>query len=159
MERVKQKQDKLYLYNRYIADAKLDGIAKGLLYFYANVYNWSENRASYWSQRSICASVGISQNTYQKKRKYLEQLGWIKVQYRGRNTPCLVHVNVGLDDPEYDKRSWAQGHRRVFMESELAAILTSASNKGPSTTVDLIGSATDLRQYSTYTGTTNISTE
>jgi hypothetical protein len=45
------------------------------------------------------------------------------------------------------------------MESELAAILSNASNKGPSITADLIGSATDSRQYSSYTGTTNITTE
>jgi hypothetical protein len=153
------KQDKLYLYNRYIADAKLDGIAKGLLYFYANVYNWKNNKASYWSQRSICASVGISQNTYQKKRKYLEELGWIKVHYRGRNTPCLVHVTIGFDDPEYDKRSWAQGHRRVFMESELAAILSSASKNSPSTAVDQSGRGDDFKQYASYTVTTNITTE
>ena len=30
MEKIKQKHDKLYLYNRYVADAKLDGIAKDL---------------------------------------------------------------------------------------------------------------------------------
>lgn len=159
MNNQKQKQDKLYLYNRYIADAKLDGIAKGLLYFYANVYNWSENKASYWSQRSICASVGISQNTYQKKRKYLEELGWITVQNRGRNVPCLVHVQVGFDDPDYEKRSWAAGHRRVFMESELSSILEKASNKDLSSSAVPSGIDTALEQYSTYTGTTNINTK
>ena len=154
----KIKQDKLYLYNRHIADAKLDGLAKGLLYFYANVYNWSKDEASYWSQRSICASVGISQNTYQKKRKYLEELGWLKVQNRGRNKSCKVWVSVGIDDPDYDQRCWASGHKRMFNQDELENLFAPVHNPFDSLN-GLDGIPGDLIKSSVSTGTTNITTE
>jgi hypothetical protein len=104
------KQDKLYAYNKAIMFAKIDGTAKSLLYFYANVFNWTEKRASFYSQRHICAFVGMSQSTYQIKRKYLEELGWIKVKYRGRNKSCEVTVLMGLDDPNYETQHWAKWH-------------------------------------------------
>lgn len=154
----KIKQDKLYLYNRYIADAKLDGLAKGLLYFYANVYNWSKDEASYWSQKSICASVGISQNTYQKKRKYLEDLGWLKVQNRGRNKSCKVWVSVGVDDPSYDQKCWAGGHKRMFDQNELEELLKPAHNPFDTQKVQE-GIPTVLTKFPVSTGTTNITTE
>jgi hypothetical protein len=104
------KRTKLYKYAEVIINAKLDSKAKSLLWFYAYVYNWEEGKPSYWSQRRICASVGMSSSTYQAKRKYLEELGWIKVQHRGFETPCKVSVDIGIDDPNYETKSWAQWH-------------------------------------------------
>lgn len=101
---------KLYKYAEILINAKLDSKAKALLWFYAYVYNWEEGKASYWSQRRICASVGMSSSTYQSKRKYLEDLGWIKVIHRGFETPCKVSVLIGRDDLDYESKSWAKWH-------------------------------------------------
>jgi hypothetical protein len=106
----KKVQDKLYKFGNSIINAKLDGTAKGLLWFYAFVFNWEYVRPSFWAQRKICAHVGMSQSTYQQKRKYLEDLGWIKVLHRGFNNPCLVTVQIGENDPNYENKSWAKWH-------------------------------------------------
>ena len=107
---MKNNRTKLYKYAEILINAKLDSKAKALLLFYAYVYNWEEAKASYWSQRRICASVGLSSSTYQAKRKYLEDLGWIKVVHRGFETPCKVSVLIGMDDPDYESKSWAKWH-------------------------------------------------
>lgn len=107
---MKNNRTKLYKYAELLINAKLDSKAKALLWFYAYVYNWEEAKASYWSQRRICASVGMSSSTYQEKRKYLEDLGWIKVIHRGFETPCKVSVLIGMDDPNYESKSWAKWH-------------------------------------------------
>jgi hypothetical protein len=107
---MKNNRTKLYKYAEILINAKLDSKAKALLWFYAYVYNWEEAKASYWSQRRICASVGMSSSTYQAKRKYLEDLGWIKVVHRGFETPCKVSVLIGMDDPDYESKSWAKWH-------------------------------------------------
>ena len=107
---MKNNPTKLYKYAEILINAKLDSKAKALLWFYAYVYNWEEAKASYWSQRRICASVGMSSSTYQAKRKYLEDLGWIKVVHRGFETPCKVSVLIGMDDPDYESKSWAKWH-------------------------------------------------
>ena len=117
------KQAFLYEFNEHIRLAKIDGRAKGLLQFYANVFNWKNQGASWYSQRQICALMGMSQSTYQEKRRYLENLGWLRVEYRGRNKPCKVWVSVGVNDPDYETRSWAQWHpnnleKEYFAESE-----------------------------------------
>jgi hypothetical protein len=52
----------------------------------------------------------MSSSTYQVKRKYLEDLGWIKVVHRGFETPCKVSVLIGMDDPDYESKSWAKWH-------------------------------------------------
>ena len=100
----------LYDYAHKVQNAKLDCTAKALLWFYAYTYNWTENRYSFYSQRKICAQVGMSSSTYQIKRKYLEDRGWIKVLRRGYKETCLVRVKEGRDDPDYEKRSWAKWH-------------------------------------------------
>jgi hypothetical protein len=104
------KKDKLYEYLDEVIHAKLDGKAKGLLYFYATVYNWSNNRPSYWSERSICAVTSMAPSTYQEKRKYLEDHGWIVVKNRGREITSLVGVKVGRNDPQYESTCWAKWH-------------------------------------------------
>lgn len=107
---MKNNRTKLYKYAEILINAKLDSKAKSLLWFYAYVYNWEEAKPSYWSQRRICASVGMSSSTYQAKRKYLEDLGWIRVIHRGFETPCKVSVLIGMDDPSYETKSWAKWH-------------------------------------------------
>ena len=104
------KKDKLYEYLDEVIHAKIDGKAKGLLYFYATVYNWTKNRPSYWSERSICAVTSMAPSTYQEKRKYLEELGWIVVKNRGRDITALVGVKVGQNDPKYELNCWAKWH-------------------------------------------------
>ena len=109
------KRTKLYKYAEVIINAKLDSKAKALLWFYAYVYNWEEGKPSYWSQRRICASVGMSQSTYQIKRKYLEELGWIRVQHRGFETPCK-----GIVITKETLKTWAkqQGKTLTFKTKE-----------------------------------------
>jgi hypothetical protein len=104
------KKENLYKYLDEVMYAKLDGKAKGLLYFYAHRYNWSKNLPSYWSERTICALTSMSPSTYQEKRKYLEDLGWIVVKKRGRQITSLVGVKVGKDDPQYEQNCWAGWH-------------------------------------------------
>jgi hypothetical protein len=52
----------------------------------------------------------MSPSTYQDKRKYLEKLGWIEVLNRGFSETCLVKVKEGMNDPDYEKMSWAKWH-------------------------------------------------
>ena len=110
LRRNMSKKDKLYEYLDEVIHAKIDGKAKGLLYFYATVYNWTKNRPSYWSERSICAVTSMAPSTYQEKRKYLEELGWIVVKNRGREITALVGVKVGRNDPQYEMNCWAKWH-------------------------------------------------
>ena len=105
-----QKQDKLYEYAALVQRAKLDGKAKALLWHYAYTYNWTNKQPSFYSQRTLCAEVGMSQGTYYEKRNYLEELGWIKIKRRGYDKPCWVTPIKGQDDPDYENRSWAKWH-------------------------------------------------
>ena len=104
------KQDKLYEYAAIVQRAKLDGKAKALLWHYAYTYNWTNKHPSFYSQRTLCAEVGMSQGTYYEKREYLEKLGWIKIKRRGFDKPCMVTPTKGQDDPDYENRSWAKWH-------------------------------------------------
>jgi hypothetical protein len=105
-----KKQDKLYEYAALVQRAKLDGKAKALLWHYAYTYNWTTKCPSFYSQRTLCAEVGMSQGTYYQKRQYLVDLGWVKIRKRGFDKPCLVTPLEGMDDPDYEKRSWAKWH-------------------------------------------------
>lgn len=104
-------RDGFYEYAGYIAEAKLDSIAKALVRFYAFHYNWKAQRRSFWSEERICASIEMSRSTYQTKRKYLEELGWLNVCKVGPRTPMMVKPLKGRDDPEYEKRDWAKWQR------------------------------------------------
>ena len=105
-----KKQDKLYEYAALVQRAKLDGKAKALLWHYTYTYNWTNKHPSFYSQRTLCAYVGMSQGTYYEKRGYLEKLGWIKIKRRGFDKPCMVTPKKGQDDPDYENRSWAKWH-------------------------------------------------
>ena len=104
------KQDKLYEYAAIVQRAKIDGKAKALLWHYAYTYNWTNKHPSFYTQRTLCAEVGMSQGTYYEKREYLENLGWIKIKRRGFDKPCMVTPTKGQDDPDYENRSWAKWH-------------------------------------------------
>jgi len=112
MEKVDKnlKQDKLYKYAKHVMTAQLECKAKSLLWFYSYTFNWTEGRPSFYPQDKICAYVGMSPKTYQKARKYLEALGWIKVMKRGYSNPPLVWVKVGEHDIQYQENSYAAGH-------------------------------------------------
>ena len=110
MKEGKRKQDKLYLYGNTVMWAQLECKAKALLWCYAYAFNWEQGRPSFYSQERICAITGMSPKTYQKARKYLESLGWIILEKRGRKSPPLVWVKTGNDDPEYKSWSISKGH-------------------------------------------------
>jgi hypothetical protein len=127
----KKVQDKLYKYANIVMHAKIDGSAKALLWFYAYVFNWEKRHPSFWPQRKICALTGMAPSTYHKKRKYLEELGWITVFNRGFENSCLVSVKVGVNDPEYETMSWAKWHpenERVARQASLAQFLIDSSH-------------------------------
>jgi hypothetical protein len=90
--------------------AKLDGGAKGLLWFYASTFNWRNKKPSYYTERSICALTGMSLGTYHVRRKYLEELGWISVYHKGKHNTAHVGLKVGNDDPDYETKCWAEWH-------------------------------------------------
>lgn len=85
-----------------IRDARLDGLAKGLLYFYSLTYNWSENRPSFYEEERIAAHTGMSVSTLHKRRKLLVQLGWITVENIEPRKPPLVYVHEGKNDPNFE---------------------------------------------------------
>ena len=118
MKEGKRKQDKLYLYGNTVMWAQLECKAKALLWCYAYAFNWEQGRPSFYSQARICAITGMSPKTYQKARKYLESLGWISLQKRGRRIPPLVWVTTGNDDPEYKSWAFSKGHPE-YLEREL----------------------------------------
>jgi len=107
---IKAKQDKLYKYAQHVINAQLECKAKALLWFYAYTFNWSEGRPSFYSQKKICAYIGMSPKTFQKAKKYLEDLGWIVVKKRGYSNPPLVWVQLGNNDTNYKYYSFAEGH-------------------------------------------------
>jgi hypothetical protein len=107
---VKKERFGYLAYSEHIRTAKIDGGAKALLWFYGFTFNWKNKKASHYAERTICSLVGMSLGTYQKRRKYLEDLGWIVVHHRGKNQQALVVPVVGRDDPDYENRCWAEWH-------------------------------------------------
>lgn len=104
------KKSHLYDYLDYVKMAKLDCKSKALLYFYATSYNWTQNKPSWYSQRSICALVSMAPSTYHAVQKKLESLGWIRTHYRGRDKTVQVWVSIGSPDPDYESFSWSTWH-------------------------------------------------
>lgn len=91
--------------------AKLDLKAKALLWFYAYTFNWTEGKPSYYTQEQICAYVGFSPTTFQKVKNRLIELGWVKTYKTSYDLPVFVTVKKGRDDENYEKSSWAKGHK------------------------------------------------
>jgi hypothetical protein len=114
-----------------IQNAKLGSKEKLLLYFYATTFNWEERRASFYAQRKICAMNSLSQGAYDKARDKLEDLGWIRVIYRGRKKSCQVSVQYGKDDPSYEARHWAKWHpTNISIEDQYWEIVSKLDAKG-----------------------------
>ena len=74
-------------------------------------FKWNEGQPSYYTQEQICAYVGFSPSTYQKAKKYLIDLKWIKTSKARFDSPVFVTPCVGIDDARYEKHSWAKGHQ------------------------------------------------
>jgi len=106
----KKEPEGLIKYLEQVRLAKLDLTSKALLWFYAYAFNWQKRRPSYYTQAQICAFVGFSPGTYQKAKKNLESLGWIKTKKISYDLPVLVTPKIGRDDIKYESYSWAKGH-------------------------------------------------
>jgi hypothetical protein len=120
-----------YEYLAAIQTAKLGSKEKLLLYFYATTFNWKESRPSFYGQRKICALNSMGQGAYDLARDKLEELGWIKVLYRGRKKSCQVTVMYGKDDPSYERRHWAKWHPdNVSAEDEFWELVSKLDQQG-----------------------------
>jgi hypothetical protein len=104
------KRDRLYKYGEAIINAKLEAGAKGLLWHFAYTYNWTEDRRSFWSEERICAHTSMAPSTFQKRKKYLESLGWIDILKVDLKKPPLIKPTIGIDDPNYEQMHWAKWH-------------------------------------------------
>lgn len=121
----RSKDDNFYGFVRYareIVDARIDGKAKSLLWFYAWAYNWTEKRRSFWPEKKICAHVGMSVATMHKHRKYLEKLGWIEVVKVHYLLPPLIGVKVGKNDPDYELHAYANSSEDDLSPLKLASL-------------------------------------
>ena len=98
-------------YAAIVHTAKLEARCKLLLWHYGFGYNWKKQGASYYTQDQICALTGMSKSTYQKARKKLLALGWIKEIKMSWDLPVFVVPKVGLPDPDYEKHAWARNHK------------------------------------------------
>ena len=111
MKEARVNEECFFDYAEGIKLAKLDLKAKALLWFYAYTFNWTEGKPSYYTQEQICAYVGFSPTTFQKVKNRLIELGWIKTHKASYDLPVFVTVKKGKDDENYEKSSWAKGHK------------------------------------------------
>ena len=111
MSEKKREQDGYFKYAELVRTAKLDLMPKALLWFYAYTFKWNEGKPSYYTQEQICAYVGFSPSTYQKAKKNLIDLKWIKTTKASFDSPVFVTPTIGKNDVNYEKHSWAKGHK------------------------------------------------
>ena len=121
MTEKKRYNEGYFVYAGTVRTAKLDIKAKALLWFYAYTFNWTKGKPSYYTQEQICAYVGFSPSTYQKVKKYLIDLDWIKTSKASYDSPVFVTPSFGKDDENYELRSWAKGHKsnKKTLEEEI----------------------------------------
>jgi len=55
--------------------------------------------------------VGFSPSTYQKAKRNLIELKWIKTTKASFDSPVFVTPSIGKDDGRYEQHSWAKGHK------------------------------------------------
>ncbi len=91
-----------------IREARILGMGKALLWFYANVYTWEEQGRSFYEEARVAAHTGFSVSAIQKWRKYLENLGWLEVIPRGRRQSPFVGVRIGKDDPNFEGKCYSR---------------------------------------------------
>ena len=120
----KREQDGYFKYADLVRTAKLDLKSKALLWFYAFTFKWNEGKPSYYTQEQICAYVGFSPSTYQKAKKNLIDLGWIRVSKASFDSPVFVTPSKGIDDEKYELHSWAKGHksRKKTLEEDIDSL-------------------------------------
>ena len=105
-------------YMRKVRSAKLLAREKNLLYFYASMYNWDEKKASYAGIELIAAWTGMSKASVNRAKNRLIKLGWIKSFRRDRYSKVYVWVLNGLEDPDYNKQTFAKDHTYTSTTSE-----------------------------------------
>jgi hypothetical protein len=131
MNELNMKEKGFFDYAEGVKLAKIDLKAKSLLWFYAYTYNWSEGKPSYYTQEQICAYVGFSPTTFQKAKNRLIELGWIKTYKTSYDLPVFVTVKKGRDDENYEKSSWAKGHKSNKQTLEEAIASLPAESRDP----------------------------
>jgi hypothetical protein len=131
MNELNMKEKGFFDYAEGVKLAKIDLKAKALLWFYAYTYNWSEGKPSYYTQEQICAYVGFSPTTFQKAKNRLIELGWIKTYKTSYDLPVFVTVKKGRDDENYEKSSWAKGHKSNKQTLEEAIASLPAESRDP----------------------------
>jgi hypothetical protein len=110
-EKNKEKDSNGYFeYMRKVRSAKLMAREKGLLYFYASMYNWDENEPSYAGIELIAAWTGMSKATVNRAKKKLKELEWIRDYRQDRYSKVYVWVTSGKEDPDYDKEGFSVYH-------------------------------------------------
>ena len=111
-------------YASIVHSAKLEMKCKVLLWHYGYAYNWKKQGASFYTQDQICALTSMSRSTYQKARKRLLVLGWIKEMKVGWDLPVFVVPKVGLPDPNYENYAWAKNHKenKISIEEALGSL-------------------------------------
>jgi hypothetical protein len=111
-------------YASIVHSAKLEMKCKVLLWHYGYAYNWKKQGASFYTQDQICALTSMSRSTYQKARKRLLVLGWIKEMKVGWDLPVFVVPKVGLPDPNYENHAWAKNHKenKISIEDALGSL-------------------------------------
>ena len=110
-QKIKEKDSNGYFeYIRKVRSAKLMAREKGLLYFYASMYNWDENEPSYAGIELIAAWTGMSTATVNRAKKKLKELEWIRDYRQDRYSKVYVWVTSGKEDPDYDKEGFSLYH-------------------------------------------------
>jgi len=97
-------------YIRKVRSAKLKAREKGLLYFYASMYNWDEDQPSYAGIELIAAWTGMSSASVNRAKRKLKELEWIRDFRKDRYSKVYVWVTAGKEDPDYDKEGFAVYH-------------------------------------------------
>jgi hypothetical protein len=95
-------------YAELIQNARIKGMGKALLWFYAYVYNWENQGRSFYEEFRVAAHVGFAVSAVQSWRKYLVDLGWLEVIPQTRRKPPFVGVRIGRDDPDFEGKSYAR---------------------------------------------------
>jgi hypothetical protein len=95
-------------YAELIQNARIKGMGKALLWFYAYVYNWENQGRSFYEEFRVAAHVGFAVSAVQSWRKYLVDLGWLEVIPQNRRKPPFVGVRIGRDDPDFEGMSYAR---------------------------------------------------
>jgi hypothetical protein len=110
-QKIKEKDSNGYFeYIRKVRSAKLMAREKGLLYFYASMYNWDENEPSYAGIELIAAWTGMSTATVNRAKRKLKELEWIRDYRQDRYSKVYVWVTCGKEDPDYDKEGFSVYH-------------------------------------------------